>query len=304
MKETILQCRGITKQYPTAKAVDHVDMEIKQGEIYGFIGENGAGKTTLLRMIAGLINPSQGSLSLFGQEDPQGILKSRSRIGCLIEGPAFFPHLTARDNLEYYRIQRGYPDKDCVDQALDTVKLNYTGKKKFQQFSLGMKQRLGVALAIMGKPDFLLLDEPINGLDPTGIIEFREILKRLSEEYGMAILISSHILSELEQVANRYGIIHRGRLVKEFTQEQLDHDTRRFLQVKTGNAADAVAVLEQKLGITEYEVMPGNIIHVYSSLDNPAAVTGELVKNGIELISLTEMGSTLESYFLAAIGPQ
>jgi len=302
LKDIILQCEGITKQYTNTRALDQVDMRIGRGEIYGFIGENGAGKTTLLRVITGLISRTEGSISLFGKSDDAGLARGRKRIGCIVEGPAFYPYLSAADNLEYYRIQRGYPDKNCISQALKMVNLEHTGKKKFQQFSLGMKQRLGVALAIMGKPDFLILDEPINGLDPSGIVEFRQILKTLSREYGMTILISSHILSELEQVADRYGIVHQGRLVKEFTQAQLEQDTRRYLAVKVSDAADAAAILEQKLGIKEYEVLPGNELRVYTYLDKSADITFQLASNQVKVISIKEMGSTLENYFMAAIG--
>jgi len=301
LKEIILQCKGITKQYSNTRALEQVDMQIRQGEIYGFIGENGAGKTTLLRVIAGLISPTEGKLSLFGKDDEQGLANGRKRMGCIVEGPAFYPSLTAYDNLEYYRIQRGYPDKDCINKALKLVNLENTGKKKFKQFSLGMKQRLGVALAIMGNPDFLILDEPINGLDPGGIVEFRGILKSLSKEHGMTILVSSHILSELEQVADRYGIIHQGRLVKEFTQKELELNTRRYLSVKVEDAAAAAAVLEQEMGITQYEVLPGNELRVYSHLDNPAEVTFQLTSNQIRVMFIREMGGTLESYFLSAV---
>lgn len=304
VKELILQCRGITKQYSNTRALNQVNMEIRQGEIYGFIGENGAGKTTMLRIIAGLISKTEGSLSLFGKEDSRELAESRRRMGCMIEGPAFYPFLNARDNLEYYRIQRGYPDKGCIDKALKMVNLENTGKKKFQQFSLGMKQRLGVALAIMGNPDFLILDEPINGLDPSGIVEFRETLKSLNKEYGMTILVSSHILNELEQVADRYSIIHQGRMVKEFTQEQMEIDTKRYLLVKVDDAAAAAAIIEQKIGITEYEVLPGNALRIYAYLDNSAEITFQLASNQIKVTSIQEMGDTLENYFLSAVGQQ
>jgi len=302
MKDMILECKSITKQYPGTKALDTVNMSIRRGDIYGFIGENGAGKTTLLRVISGLITQSSGEVRLFGGSDERELAQGRKRMGCIVEGPAFFPNLTARDNLEYYRIQRGFPDADCIGKALDKVRLTDTGKKKYSQFSLGMKQRMGVALAIMGNPDFLILDEPINGLDPTGIVEFRDIIRSLNEEYGMTILISSHILSELEQVAKRYGIIHKGRLVKEFTGEQLEEDTRRCLQIKVSDAAMAATVLEQTLGISKYEILPGNELRVYEYLDNASEVTFRLSSNQIRVTAISEMGNTLESYFLAAIG--
>lgn len=304
MKELILQCEGITKQYANTRALDRVGMQIHRGEIYGFIGENGAGKTTLLRVITGLISETEGRLSLFGKNDTEGIAAGRRRIGTIVEGPAFFPHMNAHDNLEYYRIQRGYPDKNCIDKALQMVNLTNTDKKKFRQFSLGMKQRLGVALAIMGNPDFLILDEPINGLDPSGIVEFRAMMKKLSKEYGMTILVSSHILSELEQVADRYGIIHQGRIVREFSQAELELNTRRYLSIKVGDAEAAAAVLEQKLGIKEYEVLPENELRIYTHLDNPSEITFQLASNEVRVLTIQEMGGTLEDYFLSAIGQQ
>jgi ABC-2 type transport system ATP-binding protein len=215
MKESVLQTNGITKQYKDTRAVDNVSITVRKGDIYGFIGQNGAGKTTMIRLITSLISPTAGEIALFGKSDPSGLADGRKRIGCLTEGPVMFPTLSAGDNLEYYRIQRGIADKTVVGKALESVNLTGTGKKQFRQFSLGMKQRLGLALAIMSKPDFLILDEPINGLDPTGIVEFRAILQNLNKERGMTILISSHILTELNQVATRYGIIHDGKLIRE-----------------------------------------------------------------------------------------
>lgn len=304
MQEIILDCQNISKQYADTKALDRVNVRLGKGEIYGFIGENGAGKTTLLRIITGLISKDEGELSLFGETGASGMANGRRRLGCIVESPAFYPNMTAGDNLEYYRIQRGYPDKECIGQALKLVNLTNTGKKKYRQFSLGMKQRLGVALAVMGRPDFLILDEPINGLDPTGIVEFRDIIKMLNKEYGMTILISSHILSELEQVAGRYGIIHQGRIVKEFTREKLEEDTRRCLSVKVDDAAKAATVLEQYMECREYEILPGNELRIYAFLDNPAEVTFQLASHQIRVASIVQMGNTLESYFLSAIGQE
>jgi ABC-2 type transport system ATP-binding protein len=215
MKEPVLQTKGIVKQYKDVNAVDSVSMTVRKGDIYGFIGQNGAGKTTMIRIITSLITPTSGEIALFGKSDSSGLADGRKRIGCIVESPALFPTLSASDNLEYYRVQRGIADRSVVRTALESVNLTGTGNKQYRQFSLGMKQRLGLALAIMGKPDFLILDEPVNGLDPMGIVEFRGILQNLNKEQGMTILISSHILTELAQVATCYGIIHNGKLVKE-----------------------------------------------------------------------------------------
>ena len=304
MQKIILQCQGITKQYAGTKALDSVNIELRKGEIYGFIGANGAGKTTLLRIITGLIKPTSGTVSLFGKNDARGLENGRKRIGCLIEGPALYPSLSARDNLEYYRIQKGYPDQECVENALKIVNLTDTGKKKYKQFSLGMKQRLGMALAIMGKPDILILDEPINGLDPNGIFEFREMLKYLKNEWGMTILISSHILSELELVAERYGIIRNGQLLKELTHAELVENTRRYLSIKVENPAEAAAALEQALGIEDYEVYPANELRVYEFLNRSADILATLAANHIRVAALSEEGSSLEDYFMSITGQQ
>lgn len=302
MGTAVLKTTGLTKQYKQTKAVDNVSMAIQPGDIYGFIGQNGAGKTTLLRMVTALIHPTAGEIELFGQSGAKELQKAHKRIGCIVESSAFFPKMTAQQNLEYYRIQRGIPDKAMIGKALQTVNLTDTGKKRYEQFSLGMKQRLGLALAIMGKPDFLILDEPINGLDPMGIVEFRGILSKLAREQGMTVLISSHILSELAQVATRYGIIHGGRLVKEFSQQQLEEETKRCIAVKTDDAAKAALVLEQKLHTQNYEVLPGNELRVYDYLDKPSEVTFQLSTNGVHVNSVVELGTNLEDYFLKTIG--
>lgn len=302
MKEAVLTTAALTKQYPAGNAVDHVDMRIEKGDIYGFIGQNGAGKTTLIRMVGSLIHKTSGEISLFGRSDEQGLAVARKRMGCVAENPAFFAKLTARENLEYYRIQRGIPDQTVVERSLETVGLADTGKKKYQAFSLGMKQRLGLALAIMGNPDFLVLDEPINGLDPTGIIEFRNIVKELNQAHGMTFLISSHILAELSQIATKFGIIHHGKLIREFTQEQLEEETRQYLVIKVDDGGKAAAVLQEQLHTEEFEVYPDHVIRIYDFLDNPSEVTYQLSVNGVRVISANSQGVNLEDYFLNATG--
>ncbi|MDR0286444.1 MAG: ATP-binding cassette domain-containing protein [Clostridiales bacterium] len=201
----VLKTQNLTKRYGMTVAVDNVSLTVENGDIFGLIGQNGAGKTTLMRLITSLTQSDSGELELFNKTSSSELRNARARMGCIIELPAFYPNLTATQNLEYYRIQRGIPDKTTVQKALELVNLTNTGKKKFKNFSLGMKQRLGLALAILNNPDFIILDEPINGLDPTGIIEIRDLIKQLNER-GITMLISSHILSELSQVANKYAI--------------------------------------------------------------------------------------------------
>lgn len=302
MKETILKTTAITKTYKNTNAVNQVNMHVKQGDIYGFIGENGAGKTTLIRMITGLVFPTSGDLALFSDTPNENLEDARKRIGCIIEGPAFFPKMTAKENLEYYRIQRGIPDKTCIERSLQKVNLVNVEKKRFEEFSLGMKQRLGLALAIMGDPDFLVLDEPTNGMDPMGIIEFRNIIQNLNQEHGITIFISSHILSELSQIATRFGIIHQGQLIREISTEELETETKRALAIKVDNAGAAVAVLEQALHIQKYEVFPNNELRIYEFLDNPSEITFQLSTHGVRVESVFEIGTSLEDYFLKTIG--
>ncbi len=220
MREIVLKTHKITKKYNKITAVDSFNMTIYKGDIYGLIGKNGAGKTTLSRIIMGLSIPNSGELTLFGESSQSKLNEVRKRTGSVIEIPALYPNLTAYQNLEYYRIQRGIPDKKVITSALEMVDLTNTNKKKFKNFSMGMKQRLGLALALLNNPDFIILDEPINGLDPMGIVEMRNTIIKLNQDYGITILISSHILKELYLVATRYGIINEGKLIKELSQRR------------------------------------------------------------------------------------
>ncbi|MDR0221324.1 MAG: ABC transporter ATP-binding protein [Lachnospiraceae bacterium] len=297
---TVLKTQNLTKRYGGKAAVDDVSLTIEKGDIFGLIGQNGAGKTTLMRMVMALARPDRGEIELFGQTSVAGLSAGRARIGCVVETPALYPTLTAAQNLEYYRIQRGIPDKSTVPKALAAVNLNDTGKKKFKDFSLGMKQRLGLALAIMNSPDFLILDEPINGLDPLGIIEMRDLMKRLNEE-NITILISSHILAELAQVATKYAFIHQGKLVQILTQEQLQGECQRALAVMVDDTAKAAAILETALNIHAYKQVGANELRIYEGLDNPAEVMFQLSQGGARVASLHEIGDSLEDYFISLI---
>ena len=301
MNESVLNTTQLTKLYGGQVVVDHIDMTIKRGDIYGFIGKNGAGKTTLLRMLTSLVRPSSGAIELFGSSDKQALQGARTRIGAMIETPAFFPKLTAWDNLEYYRIQRDIPDTGEVDRILYSVNLTDTGRKPYHQFSLGMKQRLGLALAIMGSPEFLILDEPINGLDPTGMVEFRGIIHRLQRESNITLLISSHILSELAQVATKYGIIHNGRLLKEFTQIELDQQTRGYISVRVSNAPMAGCIIQEEFDTNQFEVCSQEEIRLFTFFDDPSVVIELLSANGLRVYSANEVKVNLEDYFISVI---
>ncbi|AVP55678.1 bacitracin ABC transporter ATP-binding protein [Clostridium tetani] len=302
MSDTVLKVKNITKKYHNHLAVNNVSMEINQGEIYGLIGKNGAGKTTLLKMICGLTIPSIGEISLFNETSQNGLNKSRRRTGSIIETPSFFPYLSAKKNLEYYRIQKGIAEKNCVDEIIKAVNLEDAGNKKFKNFSLGMKQRLGLALALMANPDLLILDEPINGLDPTGIVEFREILLKLNKERNTTIIISSHILGELSQMATMYGFINKGELVEQISSKELQEKCKRCLSIKVKNVEKATVIIEKELKCKNYIVLNDNEIRLHEHIDTPEIVAQALVCNGVMLCSMNQIGANLESYFINLIG--
>ena len=296
MKNVILKTNNLTKKYKDFTALDNANITINQGDIYGLIGRNGAGKTTLMKVITTLTNKTSGEFYLFNKDDSE-LTETKRRIGCLIENPAFFENLTAYQNLKYYSIQKGIVDPSQIDKVLDLVQLSDSKNKKFKTFSLGMKQRLGIALAMLDNPDFVILDEPINGLDPIGISELRETLKKLNEESNITMLISSHILSELYLVANRFCFIEKGKIIKELSKEELDVECSRTIVIKTNNIKEAALVLEKKLNTTNYKVINNNEIRLYDYLDNTVKVNKILAENNIDIISIYESGVSLEEYF-------
>jgi len=298
---TVLKTQNLTKSYGGKTAVDNVSLIIEKGDIFGLIGQNGAGKTTFMRLITSLSNPDSGEIELFGATTSSKLTQARTRTGSVIETPALFHNLTAVQNLEYYRLQRGIAEKDRVQEVLKIVGLTDTGKKKFKNFSLGMKQRLGLAVAILSHPDFLILDEPINGLDPTGIVETRDLIKRLNQE-GITILISSHILTELAQVANKYAIIHHGRLIKTLTEAQLHEECKRALAISVDDVAKAITVLETALNIKDYKQVSSNELRVYEYLDDPAELSFQLNNAGVRVASIQSVGDSLEDYYTKLVG--
>ena len=302
MKEVILKTHNITKKYGSQVAVDNVNITIRKGDIYGFIGQNGAGKTTLIRIITGLIHKSGGEIELLGASGENELNKARTMVGSLIETPSFYTNMTARENLEVSRLVRNIPGKRCIDEVLELVRLKDVEKKKVKDFSLGMRQRLGIANAIMGNPKLLILDEPINGLDTMGIVEIRELLKRINKEKDMTILISSHILSELSELATTYGIISNGKLIEEITAEELAEKCRQYIDLKVDDTSRAVTLLERELGISDYEVLEDKKIKVFSNLENIGEVNSILSKSGVIVESISIKGENLEEYFMNKIG--
>ena len=302
MKKVVLKTYNITKKYGEQLAVDNVNMTIKTGDIYGYIGQNGAGKTTLIRLITGLIHKSGGEIELLGANEENELNKARTMVGSLIETPSFYTNMTARENQEVSRLVRNIPGKKCIDEVLELVGLKDVEKKKVKDFSLGMRQRLGIANAIMGNPKLLILDEPINGLDPMGIVEIRELLKKINKEKDMTILISSHILSELSELATTYGIISNGKLIEEITAKQLSEKCRQYIDLRVDDTARAVILLERELGISDYEVLEDSNIKVFSNLDNVGEINSLLSRSGIIVESISVKGENLEEYFMNKVG--
>ncbi|MCR5837993.1 MAG: ATP-binding cassette domain-containing protein [Lachnospiraceae bacterium] len=300
MKEAILRTEKLTKKYKDFIALDQATITVNKGDIYGLIGRNGAGKTTLMKTVTTLTNKTSGEYYLFGKNN-EDLTECKRRIGCLIESPAFFEGMTAYQNLKYYAIQKGIVDKKKIDEVLELVKLTDSKDKKFKTFSLGMKQRLGIAFAMLDNPDFVILDEPINGLDPIGISELRDTLKKLNEEQGVTMMISSHILSELYLIANRFCFIDNGRIIKEITKEELDAECSKSIAIKTNQVKEALVILEKELGTTNYKVIDDSEIRLYDYLDNAGKVNKTLAANDIDVIGIYEAGITLEEYFKSIV---
>lgn len=297
MKEVVLKTNNLTKQYNKNVVLDNVNITIKKGDIYGLIGRNGAGKTTLMKIITTLASPTSGTFELFNTcSENDELFDNKKRVGSLIEYPAFYPNLSAYDNLKYYTIQRGIVDKNQINKVLELVNLTGTGKKKVKTFSLGMKQRLGIALAILNSPDFVILDEPINGLDPIGISELRDTFKKLSDN-GITLLISSHILSELYLLANEFGFLENGKLIKELSKEELDLECSKCLVIKTDDSKKVSVLLEKELNTNNYKVINNEEIRVYDYTDDSDKVSDVLVNNKIKIKEFYESDISLEEYF-------
>ncbi|SEW30805.1 ABC-2 type transport system ATP-binding protein [Ruminococcaceae bacterium KH2T8] len=296
-EDYLLQTTGITKRYKDVLAVDHIDLKLKKGEIYGLIGRNGAGKTTLLKMLAGLANPTEGDYTIFGLNGRK-TAELRDRVGVLIERPGLFNGLTAFQNMKVKSLALGLNDDAYIKELLKTVGLDNVGKRPVRKYSLGMKQRLGIALSLVGHPDLLLLDEPINGLDPQGIIEVREIIERLAKEQNITIIISSHILEELTKTATRYGVINEGRLIAEFTHEELLERCNQLIELRPDDATKAATVLES-LGIRDYKNVDKRTIQIFEKVDECGNLVLEMAKNGIEIHGVEIKHQSLEDYYIS-----
>lgn len=298
MNNTVIKLRDISKKRGQTEILNHLNMTVYQKDIYGFIGQNGAGKSTTMKIIMSLIKETQGQLELFDSLDNQ---INRSRIGAIIENPAFYPYMTAYENLKYYVQYKGIVEINSIEKVLKMVGLENVRKKKYKNYSLGMKQRLGLALALINNPDLLILDEPLNGLDPQGIVELRGILSHLNKKYGITMLISSHILDELEMIATRYGFIHQGQMIEEITAEKLQEKLKKYISLDVENIGLASITLEQKLHTENFKVMDDHTIYLYDFVNESSLVATTLIQEGVILNKMNISNVSLENYYLSLI---
>ena len=298
--EYCLETVALSKQYKNFKALDGLNMHVPKGSIYGFVGKNGAGKTTLIRLICGLQIPTGGEYKLYGVKNTdKEISKARRRIGAVVETPSIYMDMTARDNLIQQFTVLGIPSHDEIDNILELVGLTGTGKKKAKDFSLGMRQRLGIAIALCGNPDLLILDEPINGLDPHGIIEIRELILKLNKEKDITFIISSHILDELSKIATNYGFIDGGVLVKEMSKEELENSCRKAIHVVVNDTRKLMMAMDEiKM---ECDVISDTEADIFSDIKISELVR-ILDKKGCELIQTTQKDESLESFYMNLVG--
>jgi len=294
----ILRTTNLSKKYKHNEVIKNVNMNVKKGEIYGFLGPNGAGKTTIMKMVVNLVKPSLGEIEIFGEKLNNKSYETLKRIGSIIEYPVFYDKLTGRENLEIHCEYMGYYDKSAIDKALDLVNLKGIDNKPVKDFSIGMKQRLGIARAIITKPELLILDEPINGLDPLGIKEMRDILKILNKEYNITILISGHILGEIEQVADTIGVINNGSLMKEVSMESIRESNTEYIEIVTKDCTKAAFILENDLNISNFKVIDNGLIRIYDLRLPQKDISKVLILKDIEIEGISRKNNTLEDYFL------
>lgn len=302
MNDCVIETRQLSKIYGNQKVVNCVDLHVNRGRIYGLLGRNGAGKTTIMKMILGLTSVTSGNVTIFGQTLKGREKRVLPRIGAIIETPGFYPNLTGTENLEIFAKLRGTASANAVKRALDIVGLPYKDKKLFDKYSLGMKQRLGIANAILHDPELLVLDEPINGLDPIGIAEMREFIRKLSVEQGKTILISSHILSEIALLADDIGIIDHGILLEESSMEELKKKNRKYIQLQVSDVSKAALILERKFGLKDYSVQDSQTLRLYHTSLDMGMINRELIIQDVAVISSQLCNDTLEDYFKKITG--
>ena len=298
--EYVLKTNALCKKYKDCKVLNGLSMNVPKGAIYGFVGKNGAGKTTLIRLICGLQKPTSGEYTLYGRKNTdKEILKARRRMGAVVESPAIYLDMAAKDNLKHQYRMLGLPSYDGLEDILKLVRLENTEKKKAKNFSLGMRQRLGIAVALVGDPDFLVLDEPVNGLDPQGIVEMRELILKLNREQQITVLISSHILDELSKLATHYGFIDKGRIVKEISAEELEAACRKCIRLEVSDTRILSRVLDRMN--VKYAIISDRAADLYAQI-NVSSLALALAKENCEVISMRERDESLESYYIGLVG--
>ena len=298
----ILDVKNLSKIYKGTHVLNNINIALEEGKIYGLIGLNGAGKTTLMKAIAGFVKPEEGRIVLFGQDGEKNLKDERKRIGCLIQSTGILKNMTAEENLEFHRILKGKPNKEIIEELLEIVNLKEVKDKRVSTYSLGMKQKLEIAITLMGNPELLILDEPINGLDPKAIIEFREIIKKLNEEKHITIFISSHILRELYMLASHYIILHKGEIKEHITHEEIDEKCKKYLLLSSSTPEKMAYVIENSLKTRNYRVMSDKSIQLYNYIDDKEYVARVFMDEKVLVTNLSCECDSLEDYFMRTIG--
>ena len=302
MDDVILETRNLTKKYKNQYALNDVSITLKKNHIYGFIGENGAGKSTLMKILAGLIFPTSGDMTFMGETDSSAIEQKRKSVGTMIEGPYMYPGYSVRQNVELQRLLVGNPDESATDRVIELVGLSDSSKKKARKLSMGMKQRLGIAMAMVGNPRFLILDEPINGLDPKNIVTLRSMLKKINQDSDCTIFVSSHILSELYLLATDFIFIHKGSIIETLTHEQLENKCSQYILVRNNNIPETVTILEKYFPGINYKVETDDTVKIYGRSKIMTELSEHLMQAGITVSELTEKEMSLEEYFISITG--
>lgn len=296
--DTVIETRGLTKRYGSFAALDDVDISVQRGDLFGLVGDNGAGKSTLFKLLCGLAFPSEGEVRLFNAHAPRDLERQRTRIGCIIEQPGFYPHLSVEKNLECTRLQKGVPGTNVVGHLLETVQLAYAKDRPCKNLSMGMKQRLGLAMALIGEPEVLILDEPTNGLDPSGIVEMRSLLQQLNREKGITIIVSSHHLAELEQMATTYAFLTHGKLMEQVSAERLRERCADRINIAVSDAARYTALLEKELGCVRYQVLHDGTVSIMNPHLGMEAYSALASTHGLTILKLERHRMSLEQYYL------
>lgn len=294
----ILQTNHLTKRIDGKELVKDVNLHVKKGEIYGFLGPNGAGKTTVMKMITSLWKPTEGFVELFGETLENTSYEVFRRMGSIIEFPTFYEHMSGKENLRLHCEYMGYYNKESLDEALDMLDLSQAADKPVKQYSLGMKQRLGIARSILCKPELVVLDEPVNGLDPAGLKQIRDLIQMLSSGYGISFLISSHLLSEIESIADVIGIICHGKLIREISMQEISEMNTAYIELSVDNTQKAAYILSDKINLNNFKIMDDSRIRIYEVSVTTQKISKELLLNGVEIASITKHSESLEDYFL------